>query len=87
MAEATLSCSRCCITFLCCAWLQQITDESKLANGDLGADFDSPSKAAAMVKLLAFSAFEDTASAVAAAADVIEGRMGKVWTGSFASRT
>jgi NOP5NT (NUC127) domain len=31
-----------------------------------------------MVKLLAFSAFEDTASAVAAAADMMEGKMGKV---------
>eukprot|EP00953_Heterococcus_sp_UTEX-ZZ885_P009402 5545-Heterococcus_DN1.PRE.1 len=58
--------------------LQLIADEGKLTGGtDLGDQFDSPAKAAKMVKLLAFSAFEDTASAVAAAADMMEGKMGK----------
>jgi NOP5NT (NUC127) domain len=57
----------------------QIADEGKITGGtDLGDQFDSPAKAAKMVKLLAFSAFEDTASAVAAAADMVEGKMGKV---------
>ena len=57
-----------------------MTDESKVtsSSGDLGPQFDTPAKAAGIVKLLAFSAFEDTAAAVTAAADIIEGRMGKV---------
>ncbi|KAG5179944.1 hypothetical protein JKP88DRAFT_167163 [Tribonema minus] len=58
--------------------LFKIADEGKVQESkDLAKEFETPEKAAKMVKLLAFSAFEDTASAVAAAADMIEGKMGK----------
>lgn len=58
--------------------LFKIANEGKLSESkDLSAEFDSPEKAAKLVKLIAFNAFEDTAAAVAAASEMIESKMGK----------
>ncbi len=43
---------------------------------ELASSFSSADRVASMVKLKAFSAFEDTADAVAATTDVMEGKVG-----------
>jgi len=60
--------------------LFKVLDSGKLKNtdvDDLYKFFETPEKASEMVKLKAFSAFENTVDAVGAAAGLIEGKMSK----------
>eukprot|EP00640_Fibrocapsa_japonica_P001963 CAMPEP_0113939314 /NCGR_PEP_ID=MMETSP1339-20121228/5646_1 /TAXON_ID=94617 /ORGANISM="Fibrocapsa japonica" /LENGTH=536 /DNA_ID=CAMNT_0000942783 /DNA_START=145 /DNA_END=1755 /DNA_ORIENTATION=- /assembly_acc=CAM_ASM_000762 len=60
--------------------LFKVVNEGKLnetAVEDLWKEFETPEKASKMVKLKAFSAFSNTAEAVAAAAGVVEGKLSK----------
>ncbi|CAM9837079.1 unnamed protein product [Chrysoparadoxa australica] len=57
--------------------LFKVADESKVQGEDMHKHFATPEMAAGIIKLKAFSAFEDTASAVAASSDLMEGKMGK----------
>ncbi|DAZ97214.1 TPA: hypothetical protein N0F65_003845 [Lagenidium giganteum] len=58
--------------------LFKVQDESKLANADdVAKYFQTPEKASQVLKLKGFSAFKDTTEAVAAAADMVDGKVGK----------
>ena len=58
--------------------LFKVTDESKLSTpADLFKDFETPEKAAGLVKLKAFHKFTDTAEAVAAATGLVESKLSK----------
>ena len=58
--------------------LFKVTDESALASPkDIWKQFETPEKAAGMVKLKAFQKFTDTAEAVAAATGVVESKLSK----------
>lgn len=58
--------------------LFKVQDEAKLANADdVFKHFATPEKAAKVLKLKGFNAFKDTTEAVAAATDMVDGKMGK----------
>lgn len=58
--------------------LFSVRDESKLENlDDLSRDFEDPKSAKKILKLKAFSKFENTAEALEAATSIIEGNLGK----------
>ncbi|XP_064646366.1 nucleolar protein 58-like [Lineus longissimus] len=56
----------------------KLLDEKKLSKAEnLYLDFETPEKAANVVKLKSFSKFKDTTEALAAATAAVEGKMGK----------
>ncbi|KAF1791542.1 NOSIC protein [Phytophthora cactorum] len=58
--------------------LFKVQDEAKLASADdVFKHFSTPEKAAKVLKLKGFNAFKDTTEAVAAATDMVDGKMGK----------
>mmetsp|Transcript_7474 Transcript_7474/g.10490 ORF Transcript_7474/g.10490 Transcript_7474/m.10490 type:complete len:512 (+) Transcript_7474:67-1602(+) len=58
--------------------LFKVSDASKVEKcEDLIDEFETYNKASKMVNLIAFSAFEDTAAAVAAASDIVDGKLSK----------
>ncbi len=58
--------------------LFSVRDESRLENlDDLSRDFEDPKSAKKLLKLKAFSKFENTAEAVEAATSILEGSLGK----------
>lgn len=58
--------------------LFKVQDEAKLANAeDVYKHFVTPEKAAKVLKLKGFNAFKDTTEAVAAATEMVDGKMGK----------
>ncbi|TMW69339.1 hypothetical protein Poli38472_001495 [Pythium oligandrum] len=58
--------------------LFKVQDESKLANADdVFKHFQTPEKANQVLKLKGFNAFKDTTEAVAAATDMVDGKVGK----------
>ncbi|KAJ0407121.1 hypothetical protein ATCC90586_005685 [Pythium insidiosum] len=58
--------------------LFKVADESKLANADdVFKHFETPEKANKVLKLKGFNAFKDTTEAVAAATDMVDGKVGK----------
>ncbi|KAE9289190.1 Nucleolar protein 58 [Phytophthora rubi] len=58
--------------------LFKVQDEAKLASADdVYKHFATPEKAAKVLKLKGFNAFKDTTEAVAAATDMVDGKMGK----------
>ncbi|TDH66638.1 uncharacterized protein CCR75_006092 [Bremia lactucae] len=58
--------------------LFKVQDEAKLSSAeDVYKHFATPEKAANMLKLKGFNAFKDTTEAVAAATEMVDGKMGK----------
>ncbi|ETN03434.1 hypothetical protein PPTG_15671 [Phytophthora nicotianae INRA-310] len=58
--------------------LFKVQDEAKVASADdVFKHFSTPEKAAKVLKLKGFNAFKDTTEAVAAATDMVDGKMGK----------
>ncbi|KAG7383329.1 Nucleolar protein 58 [Phytophthora pseudosyringae] len=58
--------------------LFKVQDEAKVASADdVYKHFSTPDKAAKVLKLKGFNAFKDTTEAVAAATDMVDGKMGK----------
>ncbi|KAG3118926.1 Nucleolar protein 58 [Phytophthora idaei] len=58
--------------------LFKVQDDAKLASADdVFKHFSTPEKAAKVLKLKGFNAFKDTTEAVAAATDMVDGKMGK----------